>query len=163
MSSLPIRERIIRKIAARTNAGRQLPTYDERDLPITTIAEGDDSASEGLYGLTNVTTTIAIVRSIRISGIKDDNWLTELNSALAQLIAEVFAGGDTLDGLAQGMEYVSGAVGPLVEGGLGSDVAVTVNVRYSWVHGNPYSQDADSAFTDLSDDEESDDETEEED
>ena len=161
--SLPIREQIIQALAARVGATRRLAMYDERDLPITVLQEGDDTAAEGLYGMTNVSTSISIARAIRMDGVKDDSWYTELNTALADLIVELYAGGDDIGGLAHGMDYVSGSVDLLTDGGVGAGVAVTVNVRYSFVHGNPFSQDADSEFTDLSDDEEeSEDETEEE-
>ena len=173
MSELPIREQIIQALAARVGATRRLAMYDERDLPITVLQEGDDTAAEGLYGMTNVSTSISIARAIRMTGVKDDDWYTQLNVALADLIAEVFDSGedpeeeqepDGLDELIHGIEYVSGSVDLLTDAGVGAGVAVTVNVRYSFVHGNPYSQDADSEFTDLPDDEEeeSEGETEEE-
>ena len=152
--SLPIREQIIQALATRVGATRRLAMYDERDLPITVLQEGDDNAAEGMYGLTNVTTSISVARAIRMDGVKDDNWYTELNTALAQLITELYTGGVDIDGLAHGMEYVSGSVDLLTDAGVGAGVAVTVNVRYSFVHGNPYSLDADAEFTDLPDDEE---------
>ena len=158
--SLPIRERIIRALKARTGAVRQLPTYDHADLPLTVIQAGEDSASENQYGMTNVTMPVGIARALNMSGVKGDAWHQTLNKALADLIVEVFTGGDDLGGLAKGMDYVSGTTDLLTEAAQGGGVAVTVNVRYAWVHGNPFSQDADSEFTDLSDDEEeSEDET----
>ena len=149
MSSVSIRERIISALANRTGAVRRLREYDKTDLPITVLQEGDDSASEGLYGMTNVNMQVSIARAIAMSGTKGDAWYSDLNDELATLITEVFTGGDDLGGLAEGMDYVSGSVDLLTEGGVGAGVAVTVNVRYSFVHGNPYSQDADSAFDDI--------------
>lgn len=149
MSSVSIRERIISALANRTGAVRRLREYDKTDLPITVLQEGDDNASEGLYGMTNVNMQVSIARAISMSGTKGDAWYSDLNDELATLITEVFTGGDDLGGLAEGMDYVSGSVDLLTEGGVGAGVAVTVNIRYSFVHGNPYSQDADSAFNDI--------------
>jgi hypothetical protein len=151
--SLPIREQIIQALVARVGGVRRLEMYDERDLPITVVSEGDDNAAEGRYGLTNVTMSVGIARAIPMSGIKDSTWYTELNTALANLITEVFTGGDDLGGLAHGIDYVSGSVDLLTDAAQGGGVAVTVNVRYSFVHGNPYSQDADSEFDDTTEEE----------
>jgi hypothetical protein len=153
MSSLPVRERVIRELVRRTGAVRRLEMYDERDLPITVLQEGDDNAAEGLYGMTQVTTQVSIARALRMSGVKGDDWYTELNTALANLIKEIFKGGDELGGLALGMNYVSGSVDLLTDAGQGAGVAVTVDVRYAFVHGNPYSQDADSEYVDVEPDE----------
>ena len=161
--SLPIREQIIRALQTRTGALRKLPDYDDRDLPITEIDEGTETATESGYGMTNATLQITVARAINMSGVKDDTWHRAQNIALAELIKEIYTGGDRLGGLADGIDYNGGAIDLLTNAANGAGVAVTVSVRYSFVHGNPYSQDADSAFTDLSDDEESDDETEEED
>ena len=151
--SLPIREQIIRNLAARVGAARRLEMYDERDLPITVLQEGDDQAAEGRYGLTNVTMSISVARAIPMTGVKSDTWYTELNNALANLITELYTGGDDVGGLAMGMDYVSGSVDLVTDASAGAGVAVTVNVRYSTVHGNPYSQDADSAFDDTTEEE----------
>lgn len=149
MSSTPIREQIIQALVDRTGAVRRLSQYDKTDLPITVLQEGDDNASEGLYGMTNVNMQVSIARAIAMSGAKGDAWYSVLNDELATLITEIFTGGDDLSGLAEGMDYVSGSVDLLTDGGVGAGVAVTVNVRYSFVHGNPYSQDADSDFSDV--------------
>ena len=157
MSKLPIREQILRELVRRTKAVRRLEMYDDRDLPITVLQEGDDNAADALYGMTNVTMQVGIARAIRMDGVKSDDWYTQLNRALASLIAEVFTGGDDLGGLALGMEYVSGSVDLLTDAGKGAGVAVTVAVRYAFVRGNPYSQDADSEYDDVPDDGDDDD------
>ena len=147
--SLTIREQIIRALTTRVGAVRRLEMYDDRDLPITVLQEGDDAASEGRYGLTNVTMPISVARALQISTAKGDAWYTELNTALGNLIKELYTGGEDVGGLAHGMDFVSSSVDLLTDGGVGAGVAVTVGVRYSFVHGNPFSQDADSAFDDT--------------
>ena len=150
--SLPIREQIIRALISRTGAVRQLPTYDHADLPLTVIQAGEDSAAEDMYGMTNVTMQVGIARALNMSGVKGDDWDQTLNNELADLIVEVFTGGDDLGGLAKGMDYVSGTTDLLTEAAQGGGVAVTVNVRFAFVHGNPYSQDADADYSDLTED-----------
>ena len=153
--TLPIREQIIRALAARVGASRRLASYDERDLPITVLQEGDDNRADGLYGMTNVTMSVSVARAIRMEGVKSDAWYTALNDALATLITEVFtAGEDESEDLRFELEYASGSVDLLTDGGVGAGVAVTVNVRYAFVHGNPYSQNADAEFSDLTEEEE---------
>ena len=151
--SLPIREQIIRNLATRVGASRRLEMYDERDLPITVLQEGDDQAAEGRYGLTNVTMSVSVARAIPMNGVKSDTWYTELNTALANLITELYTGGDDIGGLAHGMDYVSGSVDLVTDASAGAGVAVTVAVRYATVHGNPFSQDSDSAFDDTTEEE----------
>jgi hypothetical protein len=51
------------------------------------------------------------------------------------------------------LNYVSGGIGLPTDASKGSGVAVTVDVRYAFVHGNPYSQDADSEYVDVEPDE----------
>ncbi len=139
--SLPIREQIIRNLAARVGASRRLEMYDERDLPITVLQEGDDQAAETGYDMTQVSMSISVARAIPMTGVKGDAWYTELNDALADLIVELYTGGDDIGGLAQGIDYVSGSVDLVTDASAGAGVAVTVNVRYAFVRGNPYSQD----------------------
>jgi len=152
MSNLPIREQIIRALIARTGAVRQLPTYDHADLPLTVIQAGEDSAAEDMYGMTNVTMQVGIARALNMSGVKGDDWDQTLNNELADLIVEVFTGDDDLGGIAKGIDYVSGTTDLLTEAAQGGGVAVTVNVRFAFVHGNPYSQDADADYSDLTED-----------
>jgi len=147
--SLPIRERILRELVRRTRARRRLESYDERDLPLTVLQEGDDSAVEGLYGMTQVATQVLVARAVNMTGVKGDDWHAELNTALANLIKEIFKGGNGIEGLKFELNYVSGGIGLPTDASKGSGVAVTVNVRYAFVYGNPYSQDADSGYVDV--------------
>jgi hypothetical protein len=151
MSNLPIREQIIRALQTRTGALRKLPDYDDRDLPITEIDEGLESATEPGYGMTRATLQLTIARAILMSGVKDDSWHRAQNIALADLIREIYTGGDTLGGLADGIDYGGGAIDLLTNAANGAGVAVTVAVRYSFVHGNPYSQDDLEGYVDPGD------------
>ena len=151
--SLPIREQIIRALQARTGAIRKLPDYDDRDLPITEIDEGIESAVDDIYGMTHATLQLTIARAILMSGVKGDSWHRAQNLALADLIVEIFTGGDSLGGLVDEMQYTGGAIDLLTNAANGAGVAVSVNVKYKFVHGNPYSQDADADFDDTTEEE----------
>jgi len=140
VSRLPIRERILHALAARVSASRKLEMYDPRDLPITVIAEGGESSTPS-YDMDNATLDVTIARAIGIEGDKEDEWHTEANLALADLIVEAFAGGDDLGGLARGMDYLGGSLEPLTDGSDGAAVQISVQVRYSFLHGNPYLQE----------------------
>ena len=140
--SLPIRERIIQKLAARTGASRRLAMYDERDLPITVISEGDGSAIESRYGMTTISLPLVFGRALNMDGVKDDQWYTTLNTELANLVGEIWAGDDDdLEDLIEGIDYVSDSVDVLTDAASGGGVAVTVNVRFAFVSGKPDSQD----------------------
>jgi len=149
--SLPIREQILQALAARTGASRQLTAYDPRDLPLTVLVEGEDSAGENPYGRVSVSLPVTIARAIPLTGTKEDDWYTEANTALGNLILEIYAGGDDLGGLADGIDYTSGQTEVLTDGGTGAAVQAVITVRYQFVHGNPYSQDDLADYTDPGD------------
>ena len=139
--SLPIREQIIRNLATRVGAARRLEMYDERDLPITVLQEGDGSAIESRYGMTTVALPLTFGRALNMDGIKDDQWYTTLNTELANLVGEIWTGDDDLEDLIEGIDYVSDSVDVLTDAASGGGVAVTVNVRFAFVSGKPDSQD----------------------
>lgn len=133
-----IREQILDALATRTGATRVLEQYDVRDLPITVLAEGEDSAVETAYGMTAVTMPVTVARAIALTGVKDDTWYADANEALGDLIVEIYAGGDTLGGLCQGIDYAGGAVELLTDGADGAAVQASVNVRFMFRHGDPF-------------------------
>jgi hypothetical protein len=141
--SLSVRERIIRKLAARVGAGRNLDSYDARDLPITVLVTGDDEAFETAYSMTRVTMPVTIARAIALTGVKGDDWHSAAEAALAELITEAFdtAHDDDLADLVDGIDYTGGGAEILTDGAKGAAVQISLGVRYAFVHGNPYSQD----------------------
>lgn len=138
-----IRELILQALATRTGATRVLEQYDARDLPITVLAESDDQAVETPYGMTAVTMPVTIARAIPLTGVKSDTWYADANEALGDLIFEIYTGGDTLGGLCQGIDYASGSVELLTDGADGAAVQASVNVRYMFRHGDPFSNTED--------------------
>ena len=134
-----IREQILQALATRTGATRVLEQYDSRDLPITVLVEGEDAAADTPYGMTAVTMPVTIARAIPLTGTKDDTWYSASNEALGELIVEIYAGGDTLGGLCQGLDYAGGSVELLTDGADGAAVQASLTVRYQFRHGDPFS------------------------
>ena len=139
MPALPIRERILQALATRLSAQRGLEQYDARDLPITILVEGEDTAQESDYDRTNVTLPVTIAYANNVSGTKSDTWYAQANTALANLIQSVYSGDESLGGLCQGIDYTGGDVAVLTDGATGYAVQAFFNIRYAFVHGNPFS------------------------
>lgn len=134
-----VREQILEAISNRTGARRALEVYDARDLPITVMVEGSDQAVETPYGMTAVTMPVTIARAIPLPADKSDEWLTDANYALGELIREIYAGDDdTLGGLCQGLDYSGGTVEVLTDGTAGAAVQAAISVRFQFAHGNPF-------------------------
>ena len=140
MSDLPIRERILQALAARINAHRGLEEFDARDLPITVLVEGEDSATETDYDQVRVTMPVTVAHADRVVGVKGDDWYALANAALANLIKSVYDGGESFDGLVQGIDYTGGDVAVLTDGANGYAVQAFFNIRYVFAHGNPFQQ-----------------------
>lgn len=138
MSALPIRERILSALATRINAQRGLEQYDARDLPITVLVEGEDTADEGDYDMVNVTMPVTIAYANNVAGTKSDDWYEQANTALANLIQSVYTGGEDFGGLAQGVDYTGGDVAVLTDGATGYAVQAFFNIRYVFRHGDPF-------------------------
>ena len=134
-----VRERILKALSARTGASRLVEQYDVRDLPITVLVAGEDSATETPYGMTAATMPVTIARAIALSGDKGDAWHDEAEYALGDLIQQIYAGDDdTLGGLCQGLDYAGGAVEILQDGAQGAAVQASITVRFQFRHGNPF-------------------------
>jgi hypothetical protein len=138
---LTIREQIIRELATRVDGVRRMPTYSEQDLPLTVITEGDDAGNGYAYDMHRVTMPVTIARAALATMPMDDAWHQQGNAMLGDLITDIYAGGEDLNGLAEGMDYTSGSVKPVADGDRAIEVAVTINVRYAFVRGNPFSND----------------------
>lgn len=138
---VPIRELIIRALTARVSAVRGMETYDAQELPLTILVEGDDTAGESDYDLTRVVMSVTIARAATQSGAKGDDWYSAANELLAGLIEESFASDPTFAGLADGMDYTGGSVARLDDGSRGVMVQIFLEIRYAFLHGNPYSRE----------------------
>lgn len=139
--SLPIREQILQALATRTGAGRGLESYDGANLPFTVLVEGEDSPGDSDYDLTRLVMPVTIARAVERSGLKGDDWYTAANEDLATLIQQAYTPDQDIDGLADGIDYTGGDVGMLTDGASGYTVQINLEVRYAFLHGNPYSRE----------------------
>lgn len=140
--SLPIREQVIQTIATRVGASRSLETFDAADLPLTVLLAGDDQVTDDeAYDTTPLTLPVTIARAEKRTGLKGDDWQTAANTLLADLIVDAYAGGEDLNGLADGIDYAGGATDVLSDGATGVMAQVTLDIRYQIARGNPYSQE----------------------
>ena len=140
--SLPIREQIIQAIADRVGASRSLETIDAADLPVTVLVAGEDSVTDDeSYDTTPITLPVTIARAEHRSGLKGDDWHTAANELLAELITSAYAGGENLNGLADGIDYAGGATDVLSDGATGVMAQVNLDIRYQIARGNPYTQE----------------------
>jgi hypothetical protein len=138
--ALPIREQLLQELAGRASAQRGLEMYDERDLPFTVLLEGEDQAATDDYDNARVATPVTLARAMKITGNKTDDWYEQGNVALADLIKEVYVGGEDLNGLADGIDYEGGSVEVITDGARGVMVQASFNIRWAFVHGDPFSQ-----------------------
>lgn len=138
--ALPIRERLLQVLATRASAERGLEYYDQRDLPFTVLLEGEDQAAEDDYDNTRVVTPVTVARALKVTGNKTDDWYEQANVALGDLIKEVYAGGEDLDGLADGIDYEGGSVEVITDGARGTIAQASFNIRWAFVHGDPFAQ-----------------------
>lgn len=138
--ALTIREQILQTLATRTTADRGLEMYDERDLPATFLIEGEEQAGEDEYDNTHVSLSVTLARAIPLVGNKGDDWYEEANTALGNLVKEVYVGGEDLGGLADGIDYEGAGVSIITDGARGAMVQVSFGIRFAFLHGDPFTQ-----------------------
>jgi len=117
-----------------------IETMDEQDLPFTVLVDSDDSAEESDYDFVRVTMPVTVARASKIVGSKVDAWHTQGNGNLADLIKELYTGGEDVGGLVDGIDYTGGSVDVLTDGARGVMVQAFFNVRFKFAHGDPYTQ-----------------------
>lgn len=134
--ALSIREQIMQALAARLSAQRGLEGYDQRDLPLTVLYEAEESA-EPAYGMTRITLPVTVARGLKRPAT---DWHAAATTALADLVVAIYGSDETLGGLAEGIDYTGGTIGTFADGADGIVVNAQIEIRFSHVRGNPYSQ-----------------------
>ena len=137
--SVSIREQLLQAIADRVGATRALPSYSQKDLPLTVLVDGAEESTPNSYGMESVQMEAVLARIVAANTTKED-WRTEANEQMAQMIVSAFAGDDTFGGLAEGMDYAGGSVEEIQDGARGYIVTIALIVRYTFLHGNPFLQ-----------------------
>lgn len=139
--NLPVREQILQALALRVGAVRYTTSFDAEQLPITALVAGEDAASDPDYEMTRLVMPVQIARAVQRTGLRDDAWQTEANTLLADLVAEAWSSDDTLGGLAEGMDLTGQTAEAIDEGATGVAAQISIDIRYQFVHGNPYQQE----------------------
>ena len=154
MSDLTIREQVIQALEVKTGAQRGVDSYDERDLPLTVLFEGADEPARVQYGLVETAMGVRLERmeagqgtqvtanGLETTGDTDKRqWHTQANTLLGRLIEDATGGDTTLDGLCQGIDYVSGGTVLSPDGSNTVVAYADIRIRYRFLIGNPYSKE----------------------
>ena len=151
---LTIREQAIQALEVKTNAQRGVDSYDERDLPLTVLFEGADEPARIQYGFVETAMSVRLERmeagqgaqvtdnGLETTGETDKRkWHTQANALLGDLIQSATGGDNTLGGLCQGIEYVSGGTAISPDGSNTVVAFADIRVRYRFLIGNPFSSE----------------------
>lgn len=132
----PIREQLLSAITTAVSGVYDVPApEDERDAPMTVVADDLEQSEVGPYGEQNIVLPVTVARAEIASGPSRDVMRGQAHEMLADLILEMFAD-ETFGGLADGVEYVSGGI--QTEVGKFIFAEAQFSVRYHTVRGNPY-------------------------
>lgn len=136
----PVREQILQAITTRVAGKRGFEQFDQQDLPITIVIEGDDTEENSDYDFTRVTMPFTVGRAAAATGNKTNEWKTQANELLADIVVAVYTGGEDLGGLAESIVYAGGSTDLLTDGARGVAAQAFFEVRFKFIRGNPYSQ-----------------------
>lgn len=130
----PVRERLLAAILTATGGQYGLPVpEDERDLPLTIVQDGTDSATAN-YDYTACSMPLTVARAEAASGSTHDALRIQAHTALAALITAMYTD-ETFGGLAVGIDYTGGGI----QTALGQFVFAEASfvVRYQHLRGQP--------------------------
>jgi hypothetical protein len=130
----PVRERLIAAILTATGGAYGVPApEDERDLPLTLVQDGTDSASQN-YDYTACAMPLSIARAEVATGSTRNALRAQAHNALAALITAMHTD-ETFGGLAVGVDYTGGGI----QAELGKFVFAEASfvVRYQHLRGQP--------------------------
>jgi len=131
---MSIREQLIAAILTATGGEYGVPApEDERDLPVTLVQDGTDTASTN-YDYTACSMPITVARAELAVGTDRDALRAQAHAALAALIAAMHAD-ETFGGLAVGVDYTGGGIQTEVGKFVFAEASFTV--RYQHLRGQP--------------------------
>jgi len=129
-----VRERLIAAILTATGGIYGLPTPDdERDLPVTIVQDGTDTATAS-YDTTQCVMPLNVGRAEAATNNDRDALRAQAHAALATLISAM-ATDETFGGLASSTEYTGGGI--QTEAGKFVFAEATFTVRYQHLRGQP--------------------------
>jgi len=130
-----VRERLLSAITTASGGeyGEYIAVDDE--LPITVVADGDDTASTNQYGITTNVMPLTVARAAKATSTGKAARRTQAHAALTAVIQAMFTD-PTFTGLAQRLDYTGCAIQTEGAGGVLS-VQAFFNVSYQHLAGNP--------------------------
>lgn len=137
---LTIREQVIQALEIKIGAQRGVDSYDERDFPLTVLFEGPEDAAQGTHRRTTASMTVRLEHAEEGVGECKKAWLSQGNAVLGRIILAATGGENTLDGLAQDIEYTGGGVAIPEDGTNIVTAFADLRVTYRFKSGNPYEQ-----------------------
>lgn len=134
----PIREQIIVALAAQLSAERANSIIDQ--LPARSLWDGSDGNVErNRYGGVSLATEVTL-EAVHQADRDHQQWSTQGNAILAELIATATGSDRTLGGLCDDIAYTSGTIYYPEEGSDIIGVDLVLAVRWSHRIGDPYSR-----------------------
>lgn len=130
----PVRERLLAAILTATGGAYGVPApEDERDLPLTIVQDGTDSATQN-YDYTACAMPLSIARAEVAVGSTRNALRAQAHDSLAALIVAMHTD-ETFGGLAVGVDYTGGGI----QAELGKFVFAEASfvVRYQHLRGQP--------------------------
>lgn len=130
-----VRERLLSAITTACGAeyGEYIAVDDE--LPVTVIADGDDTASTNQYGITSNVMPVVVARAVKATSADKAVKRKQAHAALADIMQKMFTD-PTFAGLARALEYTGCAIQTEGPGGVIS-VQANFTATYQHLAGNP--------------------------
>lgn len=137
-----VRERLLSAITTACGAeyGEYIAVDDE--LPVTVVADGDDTASTNQYGITTNIMPLTVARAEKAGSTGKAARRTQAHTALTALVQAAFVD-PTFGALAHKLEYTGCSIQTEDAGGVLS-VQAFFSVTYQHLAGNPLALPGDS-------------------
>lgn len=131
-----VREQLLNAITTAVSGEYGIPApEDERDLPVTIVRDGEETATSGAYNRTDIAMLVNIGRGAVAVSSERTALRTQAHGLLADVITQMFVD-ETFGGLADSVEYNGGAI----QAELGKLCLAEAQfiVNYHTVRGDPY-------------------------
>lgn len=133
---IPIREQLLSAITTAVGGVYDVPApEDERDAPLTVVADDIEESAVGAYGEQAILLPVTVGRAELATGTDRDELRAQAHLMLAGIIEQMFAD-QTFGELADGVDYTGGGI--QTEVGKFIFAEAQFSVRYHTVRGNPY-------------------------
>lgn len=141
-----VREQLLSAITTAVSGTYGLPLpEDERDLPVTIVQDGEETATPSNYGGTQYEVEVAVLQVDALdptSGQTQAQFQTSMRGKCHELLAAAqtaFFADPTFGGLADGVDYTGGSIATEANGLCYA--SAQFSVRYHTVRGDPFTID----------------------